>query len=715
MFRKLIITESEKKQIALLHHILSEDENFASLQGVVYKTLKNKVVVPDVKIKLIKNDNVIKETTSDSNGYYFIDKIELGEYTLEYSYTSSEFPNTINTEPISFYENTKIIKNLYITLETEKKPITIIRDKKLTMIDVKVLDADGKPLGPCTIQIFDKDGTEVTFSPNITDTEGVLKDISLDGNMNINFKTIGEPNPWDASTIITLKATYGDISDQKDYEVTLNNGLGKKVGNQRIYKKNEETEEVIDLLDTNKLTLTLPYKEKLEPNPVPCTVVDVLVVDENNNPLKNVRFKVFFKDKEIATSNFKFIKTNDNGEFNNIMIDSGESFFISSNKNKLQTLEKYYSGCDKKEILKIETKYKRRKKTFTQNICMNNAYLFNDNPDETFRFNTLPNSNKLKIVLGKPTPPEPDYDFNGCTRITRKLYRQMRGIVLGNRKMENLDTNEVVKLRTSVEKCVYKYYKQYEKEKPGFEKKVISSLMNVTPSMKIFELRFTPKQIRDIYGESRSMSLNNTIRKVIFESSEKKNLLKEEKKLIKNRFLFSINDLNLNNRRQFNESKKRLNNETINLIRRGYNQRLVKETLLDVMQSLYGADGTNVITDFKTKLGEKIATQVKNKEEEHNMILSAFNDLPEDMVERAIKENRVDELSSEIATRAMEMYKGQYGTEGLSGLMFASVDENKFKQEVAKLLEPAINDITTKMDEKFKEIQNAVGGITKTA
>ena len=70
---------------------------------------------------------------------------------------------------------------------------------------------------------------------------------------------------------------------------------------------------------------------------------------------------------------------------------------------------------------------------------------------------------------------------------------------------------------------------------------------------------------------------------------------------------------------------------------------------------------------------------------------------------------------NEIATRAIEMYKGQYGTEGLSGLMFASVDENKFKQEVAKLLEPAINDITTKMDEKFKEIQNAVGGITKTA
>ena len=345
------------------------------------------------------------------------------------------------------------------------------------------------------------------------------------------------------------------------------------------------------------------------------------------------------------------------------------------------------------------------------------------NGEDEFYYDEITNCTEKPLENKDTNEPKPesepeiekDYDFGGCTRITRKLYRQMREIVLGNREMEDLDTNEVVKLRTAVEKCVHKYYKQYEKEKPDFEKTVISSLMNVTPEMKIFELKFTPKQIRDIYGESRTMSLNNTIRKVIFESSEKKNLIKEEKKLIKNRFLFSINDLNLNNRRQFNESKKRLNNETINLIRRGYNQRLVKETLLDVMQSLYGGDGTNVITDFKTKLGEKIATQVKNKEEEHNMILSAFNELPEDMVERAIKEKRVDELSSEIATRAIEMYKGQYGTEGLSGLMFASVDENKFKQEVAKLLEPAINDITTKMDEKFKEIQNAVGGITKTA
>jgi hypothetical protein len=59
----------------------------------------------------------------------------------------------------------------------------------------------------------------------------------------------------------------------------------------------------------------------------------------------------------------------------------------------------------------------------------------------------------------------------------------------------------------------------------------------------------------------------------------------------------------------------------------------------------------------------------------------------------------------------LEGYKTQFGTEGISGLMIASVDENKFKQEVAKLIEPAIKDITTKMDEKFKQVQDAVSGI----
>ena len=129
------------------------------------------------------------------------------------------------------------------------------------------------------------------------------------------------------------------------------------------------------------------------------------------------------------------------------------------------------------------------------------------------------------------------------------------------------------------------------------------------------------------------------------------------------------------------------------------------------MGTLYGSEGNNVLSDVKLRLGEKIASQVKDKEQEHSMIITAFNEIPEEVIERAIKENRVDELSGLIATKALSSYKTQFGDGGISGLMIASVDENKFKAEVAKLIEPAIKEITTKMDDQFKKVKDVVGGM----
>ena len=237
---------------------------------------------------------------------------------------------------------------------------------------------------------------------------------------------------------------------------------------------------------------------------------------------------------------------------------------------------------------------------------------------------------------------------------------------------------------------------------------MVKRLVHVGSKLKIFGLSFTLEQNKDIYKENKIMSVSNTIRKVISEHIEKKQIISEEKKLINKRYKFSLVGIN-KNRRRIVEST--LREERIMLLRAGYNKTIVNETFLDVMNGLYGAEGNNVLKDIKTRLGQKIADQVKNKEDEHNMILTAFEELPEDVIERAIKENRVDELSAMIATKAMEGYRASFGTEGISGLMFASVDENKFKQEVAKLIEPAIKDITTKMDEKFKQVQDVVSGV----
>ena len=89
------------------------------------------------------------------------------------------------------------------------------------------------------------------------------------------------------------------------------------------------------------------------------------------------------------------------------------------------------------------------------------------------------------------------------------------------------------------------------------------------------------------------------------------------------------------------------------------------------------------------------------------MILTAFNELDPQVVERAFKENRTDELSEVISKKALEDYKNQFGEGGIFGSMVASVDPNKFKTEVAKLVQTAIDAISTEMD---SQVQDAVGG-----
>ena len=117
--------------------------------------------------------------------------------------------------------------------------------------------------------------------------------------------------------------------------------------------------------------------------------------------------------------------------------------------------------------------------------------------------------------------------------------------------------------------------------------------------------------------------------------------------------------------------------------------------------------GKDFISDVKNQLGQKIADTVKDKQQEHEMILTAFKELDPQVVERAFKENRTDELSEIISKKALEDYKNQFGEGGIFGSIVASVDPNKFKTEVAKLVQTAIDAISTEMDSK---VQDAVGG-----
>ena len=479
------------------------------------------------------------------------------------------------------------------------------------------------------------------------------------GDTNINFGKKNIKNVTDTngtlSNIILDKLKYPIFASGE----TLNITVGVKYSNikqeleKTIYLNNSK------VLNSGKISVRKDYENVLNFKIKTSTSFKVSVIDENNIPLMGSDIKVYGDDETTP-------------------LISGKGGVTSEVK-----------GIDKIVVEVTNQGYISVKKRYNLN--------FNSN-------------NEIEVKLKKikpPRPPKPPKDISErqCIRLTRDFYNDMKRVNDGSKTIDALGGDEVItERRQDVESCFLTYKDKY----PRRANEMVKRLVHVGSKLKIFGLSFTLEQNKDIYKENKIMSVSNTIRKVVSEHIEKKQIISEEKKLINKRYKFSLVGIN-KNRRRIVEST--LREERIMLLRAGYNKTIVNETFLDVMNGLYGAEGNNVLKDIKTRLGQKIADQVKNKEDEHNMILTAFEELPEDVIERAIKENRVDELSAMIATKAMEGYRASFGTEGISGLMFASVDENKFKQEVAKLIEPAIKDITTKMDEKFKQVQDVVSGV----
>ena len=476
------------------------------------------------------------------------------------------------------------------------------------------------------------------------------------GDTNINFgkkfiKNVTDTNGT-LSNIILDKLKYPIFDSGESLNITV--GV-------KYFNIKEEVEKSIYLnnckvLSNGKISLRKDYENIVNFKIRTTTPFKVSVIDENNIPLMGSDIKVYGDDETTPLISGKGGVTHEVKGIDKIVVKVTNQGYISAKKR----------------------------------------YNLNFNGE-----------NEIEVKLKKIKPPKPPKDINKmrCIRLTRDFYNDMRRVHDGSKAISDLGgADAITERREDVEWCFLTYKDKY----PRRANQMVKRLVHVGSNLKIFGLRFTLEQNKDIYKENKIMSVSNTIRKVVSEHIEKKQIISEEKKLINKRYKFSLVGIN-KNRRRIVEST--LREERIMLLRAGYNKTIVNETFLDVMNGLYGAEGNNVLKDIKTRLGQKIADQVKNKEDEHNMILTAFEELPEDIIERAIKENRVDELSAMIATKAMEGYKTSFGTEGISGLMFASVDENKFKQEVAKLIEPAIKDITTKMDDKFKQVQDVVSGI----
>ena len=70
---------------------------------------------------------------------------------------------------------------------------------------------------------------------------------------------------------------------------------------------------------------------------------------------------------------------------------------------------------------------------------------------------------------------------------------------------------------------------KFRKQYPSEMQTTINRLTSTRTNLENFRLKWTLDQRRDIYKENKNMSVSNTIRKVVSEHIEKKQIISEEK------------------------------------------------------------------------------------------------------------------------------------------------------------------------------------------
>ena len=701
MINKIYISEFEKENILNQHKRINEAIGSLSLGGFVLNDLG--VGISGCSVSLIKDNKYVKTTNSPQDtlvdGSFKFENLDEGTYEIgvdPYNSNYSTPKRADNTVDLKVS-----IQDFKIKLKSSTKDLAEVTTSliKVTILDFNFLDESNKKIPNVSYELFEDkkiasigkfeslDGnSNLTFNGNSKEALLPGKDFTTDKNTMSSFYTILSGScVGDNSLYIGCKVKGYEVNEQK-LKICLNNGIYKvsKTTNGDIseYKPLEKPTRSDKYPNSNIFNIIL---KKIK------TSLTILTKDGQKAVLPGVTVDIY-KDK-LRKELLKTIVTNQEGLGDHILYD-GE---ISTIDNK-----------DKPEL------YFNLKKDGYETMFKSQKVDYNKNNKIEFELDIIPPP--------QPTPPPKVFTLSkrACVRLTRRLRVDMHNVDKKGVSFEDLGgRSQIMKRAEEVKDCYVKYKDDYSDK----QKRYVKNLVNVQSNLEPFRLLFNREEMNivystgrfesvdDIYIKNNTMGISDTIRNVISEYVDNKKIKIQESKIINNRFKFVIENFNLKYKKGRTTSYRYLVEEKKTLINNGYSRDLVNESFLDIMGTLYGSEGNNVLSDVKLRLGEKIASQVKDKEQEHSMIITAFNEIPEEVIERAIKENRVDELSGLIATKALSSYKTQFGDGGISGLMIASVDENKFKAEVAKLIEPAIKEITTKMDDQFKKVKDVVGGM----
>ncbi len=670
MIRKINISESEKENILKLHKKINENTSLS--YGGVVLDIDTSEAIFDCKVTLTKDSSTKAMLKTDESGKFLFENLDSGSYTIKVENAIQGYSAFTNNFEL---DKSSLENKIYLSKKIKEYREIVVSSKKLTILDFKFVDSEGNLVPDVTYTLFkNKRNSLGDFKAEDGEDQLVFtgQDILLKDNETITY----ERNKKDGffytevsgacrenKELIVVAKAKGYIEINEPVTFCIYNGSY----NAQI-KKEDDTETATP----SSGELGKPNKtEKFASSNIfnltfikPEISLKVLTKDVDGNVLPNVKIDIY-KDKE-RQSLLKSIETNQEG-LSNTLLTVGDIELFNDENETVKKVKLYF-------------------------------YIRKDGYKEVFGSKNIKYGKDDEVVfeLSKPKPPKvpkpKEISIRECRITTKKFHRDLVSVIRNKKTMEELGGDEAIEeTRTQVQWCYMKYKDRYSNNM----QKIINKLSNVPPKYDIFELRFTLEQQRDIYKENRDMGIVHTIRKVVSEQSEKKSLLINESKIIKNRFLFVLKSSN----------KKTLKNNMIEesreLLQTGYDKSLVKENFLEIMKTV--KDSGKFLTDVKSQLGQKIADTVKDKQQEHEMILSAFNDLDPAIVERAFKENRVDELSEIISKKALENYKTQFGETGIFGSMVASVDTEKFKSEVAKLIQTSIDAVSDDLDSKVQD------------
>ena len=410
-------------------------------------------------------------------------------------------------------------------------------------------------------------------NPNFT-YEGDFVDGSMDNGI-INFNDgisytgyfIGGKIEGDGEFNFPNKSSY------RGYVTT------KKEGNKIKYELETKQRTIPDIID---------YYNK---HPYEKIVYDEYGYEDNNKDITKTKdFDIYF----IATDNNTVTyKENYTGELNIIkneikffmrslaFKDITKSFETNNGKYKLinTTLGKYKIKCSIKDYANFETEIEINDST--NNIVIevpNKGKLsFNlkyelDRVKKTIN-DLLPSRSKTKSVSqGEKSTKE---ELNYCKTKIKDFYEIYLNVEKQKIKLSQLDLEDLLYAKKNIENCIIKYPSNFDNK----TKEYVLNLNRVgypVENQKYFKLNRTLTENKNIYNKTNNMGISNTIRKVLNEQSELKKVSLVEKQIIENRLNFVLETKSNKKQKLFNEAK--------DLINKGYDKKLVKDTVKNYLK-----------------------------------------------------------------------------------------------------------------------------------